>query len=299
MSRLLVTGATGYIGAQLVNALIRQSHEVHVLCRLSTDLEILKNCLDKITIHKTDSSFNLLMEIISKCQPDVVIHVASLFISEHLGNEVHDLIRSNIEFPSVLLDAMHKSNVKCLINTGTSWQHYERYNKNYSPTNLYSATKQAFEDIIQYYVDAHDFSVVTLTIFDTYGSNDTRKKLLPLLATALNCQTPLKMSMGEQKIDLVHVDDVVVAYLEVLNLVTNQTRLHQKFDIKSGHPQSLRQIAKIFEEVSGKELSIEWGGRSYREREIFEPWEAGQILPNWTAKIDLKEGIRRLLQYQQ
>ena len=67
---------------------------------------------------------------------------------------------------------MKEVGVKILVNTGTSWQHYE--NKDYSPVNLYAATKQSFEAILQYYVEVASLKAITLKLFETYGLDDPR-----------------------------------------------------------------------------------------------------------------------------
>src|SRR4051812_1833664 len=79
------------------------------------------------------------------CKPDVVFHLASLFVSDHRVQDVQNLVESNLLFGTQLLEAMAQAGVKRIINTGTSWQCPH-------PFNLYAATKQAFESILGYYV---------------------------------------------------------------------------------------------------------------------------------------------------
>ncbi|AXF85917.1 CDP-abequose synthase [Ephemeroptericola cinctiostellae] len=299
---MLLTGATGYIGSQLAHTLVNLGHEVHIVCRPTAHFNLLENIIDRLSVHITNGSFDSINHIIAQAKPSLVIHVASLFISEHQPTQVQDLIRSNVEFPSVLLEAMSQNGVKHLINTSTSWQHYDSNKPDYSPTNLYAATKQAFEDILQYYVDAKKFSAISLTIFDTFGANDSRKKLFSLFASATNSQKPIQMSAGEQWIDLVYIDDVMNAYLEAINLVTSNDdninhNKHLKFNIKSNLPHTLKHIAETYEKLSGKALAIDWGARPYRTREVFTPWQESQALPNWSAKVSLEDGIRLILQH--
>ena len=68
---------------------------------------------------------------------------------------------SNITFGTQLVEAMVANGCYQFVNTGTSWQHYE--NDEYNPVNLYAATKQAFEDILRYYVETSALRVITLT----------------------------------------------------------------------------------------------------------------------------------------
>lgn len=106
----------------------------------------------------------------------------------------------------------------------------------------------------------------------------------------------LKMSPGEQLIDIVYIDDIVDAFvLAGKNLVAGQYELCGTYGVSSMNPISLREVVKTFEEVVGKKLSIEWGGRPYRQREIMIPWKSFQVLPSWRPKINLAEGIKKFL----
>jgi nucleoside-diphosphate-sugar epimerase len=152
MNVALVTGATGFVGSRLVKKLVCDGWVVHIIVRDGSKLTELKEIVGDIHIHEYDGSSSSMTEIVSSSNPSVVFHLASLFLSEHKSDQINDLIDSNITFGTQLLEAMVTCQVYNLVNTGTSWQHYQ--NEQYSPVNLYAATKQAFENIVQYYVEA-------------------------------------------------------------------------------------------------------------------------------------------------
>ena len=204
------------------------------------------------------------------------------------------MIESNITFETELLEAMRENDIVNFINTGTHWQHYR--NAEYDPVDLYAATKQAFEDILKYYREAHGFKVITLQLFDNYGSSDERPKIINLLKKIGESGETLKMSPGEQYIDVVYVDDIVDAFVTAgKHLADERYELCGTYGVSSGKPIKLRELAAIFEKVSGKKLNIEWGGRQYRPREIMTPWNKFKPLPDWTPKIGLEDGLRRIL----
>ena len=293
--RILITGATGYLGSQLAITLAQRGDQVHILCRPSSSLQALSSIQTQVVCHTITGDFDSIHSAVQAAQPDVVIHVASRFISEHQAHQVSDLIQSNVELPSLLLESMHLNGVRHFINTSTSWQHFEPEKTTYHPTNLYAASKQAFEDILNYYVEARDFSAVSLVIFDTFGANDPRKKLFYLFNQAQQATEPIQMSAGEQSIDLVYIADVMAAYVQALEHVQQQPKQHSRFTVKSGITHPLKQIAQIYERLSHKPLSIQWGARAYRDREVFVPWQAQYPLPNWSAQVTLEQGIARIL----
>lgn len=286
----LVTGGTGFIGSNLIKGLISTGWIVHAIIRQKSDPKALAKCVNKITLHEHDGSTESLVKILAISKPDVVFHLASLFLSGHTPKDITPLIQSNVLFSTQLVEAMNENGVKNLVNTGTSWQHYE--NKDYSPVNLYAATKQAFEAILQYYVEAKSIKVITLKLFDTYGPNDPRPKLFHLLERVAKTQEPLAMSPGEQLIDLVHVDDVVNAYLlAAKRLMDGLVTQHEGYGVSSGHPIPLKELVSVYEKATNTKLPIQWGGRHYREREVMATWTEYNLLHGWIPSVALLDGI--------
>ncbi len=292
--KAFVTGVTGFVGSHLVRALLEADWEVSVVVRPSSNLDILAGVRDEITVYEYSGEIQSLMDAISICKPDVVIHVASLFLSEHKPEQIYALIESNILFGNHLLEAMVASDVKSFINTSTSWEHYE--NKEYSPVNLYAATKRAFQDIMQFYVEAKGLQAITLKLFDTYGTDDPRPKLMNLLKRIAETGEELLMSPGEQEIDLVHIDDVVQAYLiAAQRLLKGKVRAHEIYGVGSGRAISLKELVGIIEKKTGKSLNIDWGARAYREREVMHLWSMFSCLNGWAPEVKLIQASKKLL----
>jgi len=290
---VLITGGTGFIGANLARRLVQDGRDVHVVTTLHGNRDILGDIADLVTLHIHDGSSEGMKDLVGTVKPAVVFHLASLFLSEHSTEQIEPLIRSNLLFGTQLVDAMAACGSGLLVNTGTSWEHYR--GMAYSPVNLYAATKQAFEAILQYYVEARELRVVTLKLFDTYGANDPRAKLFTLLRRVAEQGMPLAMSPGEQLIDLVHVDDVVEAFcLAAGRLLEGAVTGHERYAVSSGAPLPLRELVALYGRVIGKDLPIEWGGRPYRQREVMVPWSSGRPLPGWQPQVGLEEGIRRM-----
>lgn len=291
----LVTGATGFIGSHLVLRLVAERWEVHVLARPNSDLAPLEPVLSRLRVHVHDGSMSGMMAILAAVRPQVVFHLASLFLAQHSAEEVVPLLESNVVFATQLVEAMTANGAFLMVNTGTAWQHFQ--NRDYSPVCLYAATKKAFEDILQFYVETAALKVVTLKLHDTYGSFDPRPKLFALLRRAAERQQPLEMSAGEQHLDLVHVDDVVEALrIAAQRLLEAITSGHEQFVVSSGQALSLREVVRLFQESYGKPVPVVWGRRPYRPREVMNPWAQGQKLPGWTPRLSLPEGLRRMMQ---
>jgi nucleoside-diphosphate-sugar epimerase len=277
----LVTGATGFIGGHLVRHLARLGWKVHALARqVSTDPDIALAA----TWHSYDGDYESVSRAVASSEPDVVFHLASLFLSEHKPEQIDALVNANLRFGMHLLEAMYQHNVRRLINTGTSWQHYN--NADYDPVNLYAATKQAFEAIIDYYCNAHQFSAITLKLFDTYGPGDLRQKLIPYLAQSIDSGESLKLSDGLQIISLVHIYDVVDGFHHASSLLA--IGKHERFGLAHPEHLSIRDIVSRLVTTGKWRPKVIWGAKAIAARQMSSPpqlsqmpaWRAGRSFPN-------------------
>lgn len=291
--RALITGATGYIGSNLVHHLLVQGWDIHIVIRPNSNLQLLDTVLNNVTVHQHDGTSSSMIALLANAKPDIVFHLASLFLAQHKAEDIEALISSNLLFSTQLVEAMAVNGVRYLINTGTSWQHYN--NEAYNPVNLYAATKEAFEVILDYYVKAKEVSVISLILFDTYGPNDPRQKLISLLAKTSKSKEPLAMSLGEQLLDLVHIDDVIEAYLCAVNAILDQESGSRRYGVSTGQPIRLKDLVRTYEQATGVSLPIQWGLRPYRDREVMVPWTNFEPVPGWQPKICLEEGLRSLM----
>lgn len=289
--KIVLTGATGFVGNHLMRKLVDRGDDVSILVRPSSKTDDVPNEVSCITIPDSQAQ---LEKIFEREQFDGVIHLASLYLMSHTSNDIETLINSNVTLGTKVIDAAAASGVSFFINTGSFAQHYE--SQPYSPTNLYAATKQAFQDITQYYAETTDLIILTIELFNTFGPGDTRSKIFTLWDKAIREDTTLHMSPGEQIIDISYIDNVVDAYVLAVEHATGtnaQLLSGRTYTIPSSERMTLKQLANVFAETVNGELKIHFGSSPYRERELMIPMEKGEALPDWTPKVSLREGIRR------
>ena len=194
------------------------------------------------------------------------------------------------------MECATQAKIKWFINTGTFWQNYQ--NANYSPVNLYAATKQAFESIAKYYIDTNQIKFATLRLSDTFGPNDTRPKIFNIWNKIAKSGDTLDMSPGEQLIDISFIDDIVAAFtLIAKHLHANLPEVPNGsvYAVKAEKRYTLIQLAALYEQATKTKLNINWGARPYREREVMMPWADGVLVPGWKAKVKIEDGIKAIL----
>lgn len=269
--RILITGATGFVGQHLLPCLQNFGHEVYALTRPSTDGS--KVYTNHIYVFEDDIEHLALY--LSENHIDGIIHLASLYIAEHNSEDVKNIVLSNVYLGTAVLEAAVKANVKWFLNTGTIWQNYNvpPYSDKYCPVNLYAASKQAFIDMAKYYVETSGIRFCTLKLCDTYGPNDTRRKIFALFEQIAKTGECLSMSPGNQKLDIVHIDKVVQNFEVLAEKLDIGEQLREEYVVTSGQQKSLKEIAKQYEIEHHVKLNIEWGGRPYRKREVMVPYK--------------------------
>jgi nucleoside-diphosphate-sugar epimerase len=196
--------------------------------------------------------------------PDVVIHAAAM-VNQQKPEQIADLINANITLGTHLLEAMKESGVTKFVNIGTRWQHIG--NKRYCPANLYAATKEAFKDILIHY-EIKGIRHKTIELCDTFGTGDTRKKILDLLVVACRKREPIDLSPGEQILDLSYVDDICQF---ILTGIQSEKFFDNKTVSLSGAVIKLRDLGEMVEKHYETSGFLKWGAKPYRDNEVMSP----------------------------
>lgn len=290
--RVLITGATGFIGSNLVKSLFEAGYEVHALVRDSNDSEK-TNYLDGISWHSLPDQNRqvFLTKLVEESKPDVVIHAATKFISQHSPTDILDIVDSNITFGTFLLDAMKNSGLPMkFINLNSAWQFFDETPG--STRTLYSASKNAFGEIVKYYLSTSKIIGNNLVLFDTYGIFDNRRKIVDKLVESVANDEFLPLSKGNQLINLTHISDVCKG---VKILMGSSYGNNETFQLKSPETISIRSLASLIEEISGKEIAAKWGALPDRPFEMLWDWNVAPNLPGWSSSVTLRQGLKAKL----
>ncbi len=292
--RVLVTGATGFIGSRLTQRLVADDAAVAIVARPSSSFDQLGNAANQVELLRHDGSTGQLSAFVKDFSPQMVFHLAANFIGVHTSNDVAPLVADNVAFTAQVCQAMANADVRYLVGAGTVWQHATSPPGEAVPTpnSLYAATKQAAEDIIAYYAGTGALSSIVLKIYDSYGPGDPRPKFLNVLASAAATGKTLDATSGRQQLHLVHVDDIVAAFRHAGAMLTaGESQGHHSYTLPSAEAVSLKSVVATWQEATGRAVDVAWGARPDRPGEVMVPWE-GPPLPGWKAKIPLKTGLK-------
>ncbi|MBT3764967.1 MAG: NAD(P)-dependent oxidoreductase [Rhodospirillaceae bacterium] len=291
----LVSGSSGYLGYNLTAKLVGRGEPVIAVVRPTSKTAHLADLGENVRIYIDDGSADGLASAFEGNDISVVYHLAACR-PEYLGQEdTIETVDANIGFGTRLLHAAVRVGCPSFINTGSWWQFEET--GAIAPNSLYAATKQAFQDILSFYVQTSGIRAVSLIPYDIYGPNDWRGRLTSVLLRAAKGEL-IKMTPGEQKMDIIHVSDVTEAYISACKLM-DQRHIDgngEHYFLGSGHRRSLKEIANIFEQAWESPLAINWGELPYRENQVFMPCPASPTLPTWRPQMSLDDGFKDLIQ---
>lgn len=294
--KILITGATGFVGRNLMPKLLENGHEI---LEITIEQEISHKLYGDKGDHFLYKSENHqeLVEKIKEFKPEIVIHLASYLTSSDSYLNLSKLIQANIIFLADILDTLKIVPPKLFINTGTFAEYFSNDDL-LDPAYLYAATKTASRFLVKYYSKAYNFKYITVVPFSIYGINGSQNKLMDYLVDSLNSSEVINFTAGEQILDFIHVNDVANAFLCIAE---NYIKIYsgETFYAGTGKGLSIRELGMLIEKISGKKLNVKWGGLPYRVRDVMRAvaplFKNNSKIP-WKAFIEIESGIKERLE---
>ena len=290
----LVTGATGFLGSHLAGRLADAGVRVTAITRPSSDPARIAGLPNNVSVHAATGDSRDLIECFEQAKPDVVFHLAARFTATHMPGDIAGLIEDNVTLTAQVCEAAVNAGCPALVPAGTGWQNAGSAlgDPTPAPNTLYAASKQAADDIIDYYSQLAGLNAVTLKIYDSYGPNDPRRKFLAVLRDAAAKGEKVDATPGDQLLHMVHVDDLTDGFVHAGNLLSSgEIRGRASHTLPSSQAVTLREFAALWMSANDRHVEIQWGGRPHRDGEVMVPWE-GAPLPGWSPRIDLKAGLK-------
>jgi nucleoside-diphosphate-sugar epimerase len=290
--KILVTGASGFLGQSLVPRLIREGKDVLILTRKKI---VFENELDANKIKQIIYSDETGFQLDSNDQPQIIIHLATYFVSNHSESDLKKLVDANILLGMRVLE-YSKQNKIDVISTSSFAQSLDGFSD--TPQNLYALTKKIFEDLLVFYSKEYKVKVINLELFDTYGPGDIRRKVVNLAIESFRNGDEFKMSSGDQEICLLNVEDVINGLVICLNQLPELEGYNAFTLLNKESTFKLKDLILEIKEILKSSSLIKLGHYPYRKNEIFELHSKHVKLSNWKSKITLTKGITKKVDYE-
>jgi len=290
MNKILLTGATGYLGSHLLKGLLENTdHEIVILKRSFSNTHRIDKALKNPRVKFYDIDKTDLKTVFETNDIETILHCATNYGRE--DKDILNIVQSNLMLPLTLLQLGIKSGVKNFINTDTVME------KN---VNHYSLSKKQFLDWLK--ECKSDIKCVNVMLEHFYGASDNKSKFTTFIINQLQDKVEkIDLTEGEQKRYFIHIDDVVEAFLTLLDNLENINENFSDFEVSTEKNITIKEFVLLAKELTGNtNTKLNFGAVAYRENELMECQTDLSAIKKlgWCPKIKIEEGLRKLIQME-
>ncbi|MFH1459877.1 MAG: NAD-dependent epimerase/dehydratase family protein [Candidatus Omnitrophota bacterium] len=301
--KILITGATGFIGSNITRYFLKESIEVGVIFPEGDDLWRINDILGKISIFTADlRNKEQLNKAITSFKPHIIFH-AAIYGGHIFQKDVNRIMQTNFLGTVNLLQACSQIDYELFVNTGSSSE-YGIKSLPMSEDNLlepatdYAVSKSAATLYAQALNRRENKPIVTLRLFSPFGYYDDNTRLIPsVILSCLKGDNP-KVSTPKYVRDFIFIEDVIDAYVKVAE---NKEKIKGEiFNIGSGKEYSIGGVVDKIIAVSKCKVNAKWG-QTPNSRLEPEVWQSdiskAHRLLGWKPKYSLEQGIEKTIDW--
>ena len=304
IQKVLVTGATGFVGANLVRRLYKEGYEVHVFTRVSSNKWRLTDVLSKLNDHTVDLlEEKKLKELIKEIKPEIIFHLAAAGIYGGVHLPEKNLIETNFLGTVNLLDACNDIDYKCFINTGSSSEygpkkHPMKETDVCEPIDMYGITKCAAILYGHFVAETKDKPIIGFRLFSPYGPyNDMTRLITYAIINALQ-NNELNLASPEAVRDYIYIEDILDLYMKIIEKTYELKG--EVFNVGSGSQTTIQYVVTKIMKLTQSKSSVNWGSVNGRIWDT-EKWEADikktSKFFNWKPTYDIDKGLKKTISW--
>ena len=295
--KVLVTGAAGFIGLEVVRQLSIGGHEVVAIARRPEQLNriVARNVkISKVAMNLDDG--DAVGALLRKTRPDAVIHLAWYanpcdYLTSH-----HNL--ASISMTTALIEATLAAGCRKLILVGSCAEYapQKRPVIESDPVDartLYAACKHSAWHLARVLAGEADAELAWARIFHIHGPGENERRLIPWVAGQLGAGMPVSLTDGTQIRDHLHVSDVAAGLVAML-----RPGAAGIYNVCSGQPIKLRSVLETIGDLVGRRNLLKFGALQHRPNEaMYVAGNPGRLRTlGWTPRFDLRDGLIDALQ---
>ncbi len=304
MERILVTGATGFIGSHLVRRLLTDGCEIHVLCRPSSSLQRLADGKAALHLHAAPlASRSAVRRTVQTIAPDAIVHLAAATMHGGAPATPADIVHTTLLGTVNLIDACANLDYTCFIHTGDAFEYGPsrrplRESRHCAPTALDGIAKLAATLYARQAARTGAKPIVTLRLFSVFGPADAPQRLVPRVIEGALTGTPLRLSGPRVTRDFLYVDDLVELYVAVLRAAAPPRG--RVYNAGTGRPVTVADIVDTVLALTGSRSEPRWGTFPTAQHDRT-PWVADMERTferfAWRPRTSLRDGLAATIRW--
>jgi dolichol-phosphate mannosyltransferase len=301
--RVLVTGATGFIGANLARRLLRHGAEVHLLAFHRDNTWRIEGLRDSAALHVGDlRDRDASRRLVDEVRPDWVFHCA-VYGAYSWQTSVEQMVQTNVLGTIHLLEASRDFGVASFVNTGSSSEygykdHAPSEDEAVEPNSEYAVTKASASMYCRWLARSAGMVVTTLRLYSIYGPWEDPGRLIPtLIHKGLRGELPPLVDPSIAR-DYVSVEDACEAYVAAARRTKGEKGA--VYNVGTGIQTTIAEVVRIARSVLGIEAEPSWGSMANRKWDtsiwVSDPSRIAREL-GWSAADSFEQGFRRTVDW--
>lgn len=293
----MLTGATGFVGANLARRLLREGHNVHLLVRPGYTRWRIADIQAEVELHEIElSDREGLARVVGQVRPDWIFHTA-VYGAYSYQTDPAQMVQTNITGTLNLVEACLKQGFEAFVNTGSSSEYgYKDHSPSETewlePNSHYAWTKAAATHYCRFVAQSKNVPISTLRLYSVYGPYEEPTRLMPtLILRGLRGELPALVNPATAR-DYIYIEDVEEAYLAVASKPGPQ--VGAVYNVGTGVQTSLREVVAVARQTLAVSAEPEWGtlpGRSWDTSTWIADSRKLQTELGWQPSYNFEQGF--------
>lgn len=302
--KILITGASGFVGSHLARALALRGEDVHIILRNNSRTWRIDDILPRLSVHHADlTDATEVRRVAGKIQPDVIYHLANAGVYGGVSAGFRELLTVNtIGFLNILESF---SNYRAFINIGSSSEYGlksepMREIDRCEPMNVYGISKFAATLAASLEARLKNRPIATFRLFSPYGPFDDPSRLIARTILACANRKPFKLPSSRAVRDYIFIEDVIDFLAAAPDIVN--AHAGEVFNLGCGKEQRALDVVSVIARKMGAEDFVAALAKSDMLGADESPrWEADMEKTFsaflWRPAYDIESGIARTVEW--